>query len=62
MTRFAQWLRTVASLAALSTAIHAAPARAAADAVTLLNVSYDPTRELYDGVNTGSGRRRPARR
>ncbi len=33
MTRFAQWLRTVASLAALSTAIHAAPARAAADAV-----------------------------
>ncbi|HYS79668.1 MAG TPA: sulfate ABC transporter substrate-binding protein [Anaeromyxobacteraceae bacterium] len=52
MTRFAQWLRTVASLAALSTAIHAAPARAAADAVTLLNVSYDPTRELYDGVNT----------
>src|SRR6266702_8947040 len=56
MTRLAQWLRTVASLAAISTAIHSMPASAAGSAVTLLNVSYDPTRELYDGVNTAFAR------
>ena len=56
MTRTAQPLRTVALLAAVATAIHAAPASAAASAVTLLNASYDPTRELYDGVNTAFAR------
>ena len=40
-----------ALLAAVATAAHTAPARASAGTVTLLNVSYDPTRELYDGVN-----------
>ena len=56
MTLTAQPLRTVALLAAVATAIHAAPASAAASAVTLLNASYDPTRELYDGVNTAFAR------
>ena len=55
MTRTAQ-LRTVALLAAVASALHAAPASAAASAVTLLNVSYDPTRELYDGVNAAFAR------
>jgi sulfate transport system substrate-binding protein len=36
---------------ALTIAVAAAPARAAEKAVTLLNVSYDPTRELYSEVN-----------
>ena len=43
----------------------AAPARAAAQGeVTLLNVSYDPTRELYQELNAGFARywkARPAR-
>jgi sulfate/thiosulfate transport system substrate-binding protein len=52
MTRTAPTLPIVALLAAVTTAVHPAPVRAAADAVTLLNVSYDPTRELYDRVNT----------
>jgi sulfate/thiosulfate transport system substrate-binding protein len=52
MTRTAPTLPIVALLAAVAIAVHPAPARAAADAVTLLNVSYDPTRELYDRVNT----------
>src|SRR5215208_2318837 len=32
------------------------PAHAAAGEVTLLNVSYDPTRELYDAVNAAFGK------
>lgn len=36
---------------ALTIAVAAAPAWAAEKAVTLLNVSYDPTRELYSEVN-----------
>ena len=42
-------LRRIAT-AALAAIVLAAPAARAAD-VTLLNVSYDPTRELYDDYN-----------
>ncbi len=38
-----------------------APARAAAAQVQLLNVSYDPTRELYEAVNAAFGRQWKAR-
>ena len=49
-TRPAARLRTIAvSLAALLSAFLAAPA--AAQSVQLLNVSYDPTRELYQQIN-----------
>ena len=45
-------LAALAALAILDLAGAAAHARAAEPApVTLLNVSYDPTRELYEGVN-----------
>ena len=40
-----------AALGALSIGIAALPARAAAESVELLNVSYDPTRELYEDYN-----------
>ena len=56
MTRNAQLIRITALLAAVAAATHAPPAHAAAGAVTLLNVSYDPTRELYDGVNAAFAR------
>ena len=55
-------LNTLAAATALSVAF--AGSLAFAD-TTLLNVSYDPTRELYKDFNAGlrraSGRRRPAR-
>jgi sulfate transport system substrate-binding protein len=38
-----------------------APARAAAGPVQLLNVSYDPTRELYEGVNAAFSKQWKAR-
>jgi sulfate transport system substrate-binding protein len=38
-----------------------APARAAANEVRLLNVSYDPTRELYEEVNAAFARQWKAR-
>jgi sulfate transport system substrate-binding protein len=43
--------------------LHGAPGivRAQAPAVTLLNVSYDPTREFYQEVNTAFNRSRTAR-
>jgi sulfate/thiosulfate transport system substrate-binding protein len=41
----------LASLAALSVASTAAPPRAAAAPAEILNVSYDPTRELYRDIN-----------
>jgi sulfate transport system substrate-binding protein len=41
----------VAVVAAASAAVAVVPARPAAAQVTLLNVSYDPTRELYEAVN-----------
>ncbi|HEY6100711.1 MAG TPA: sulfate ABC transporter substrate-binding protein [Anaeromyxobacter sp.] len=45
------------ALAALATLAAGAPARAAdAKQVQLLNVSYDPTRELYEAVNAAFGR------
>jgi sulfate/thiosulfate transport system substrate-binding protein len=44
-----KWL--AAALVAVVTALSAAPVASAADTVTLLNVSYDPTRELYDSFN-----------
>jgi sulfate transport system substrate-binding protein len=40
-----------AVLALAAAALGGAPARAAAAPVQLLNVSYDPTRELYEAVN-----------
>src|SRR6516162_4490793 len=40
----------VAGLLVLATLLAAAPARA--EGTTILNVSYDPTRELYQAVNT----------
>src|SRR5262245_15981004 len=44
-------LRTTARLLALATALGVSGVAAAKD-VKLLNVSYDPTRELYKDVNT----------
>src|SRR5512138_753129 len=43
--------RLVAALAVVAALAGLAPARASAAAVQLLNVSYDPTRELYEAVN-----------
>ena len=48
MTRLT-WLRRWAGAAIVSTSLLAPAAHAAAD--TLLNVSYDPTRELYEAYN-----------
>jgi sulfate transport system substrate-binding protein len=50
-------LLRIALLAAVAAAGDAAPARAAGGEVTLLNVSYDPTRELYDAVNAEFAKR-----
>ncbi|ACG73332.1 sulfate ABC transporter, periplasmic sulfate-binding protein [Anaeromyxobacter sp. K] len=47
--RVKQWVRRAAALAVAALVAAAAPARAAE--VKLLNVSYDPTRELYEAVN-----------
>ena len=38
-------------IAAAALALAAAPSARAQDAGTILNVSYDPTRELYKDVN-----------
>jgi sulfate/thiosulfate transport system substrate-binding protein len=52
--RLGRWTLALALLALLPAA---PPARAAGPAaVTLLNVSYDPTRELYQDVNAAFGR------
>ena len=56
MSRIAPSLRIAAALAAIATVTHPVPAHAAAGAETLLNVSYDPTRELYDDVNAAFAR------
>jgi sulfate transport system substrate-binding protein len=51
------WPRSgVALAAALSVATGAIPGWAAGAEVKLLNVSYDPTRELYDAVNAAFAR------
>ena len=50
MMSFRKWL--VAAVFAAVVCACAAPAAQAADTVTLLNVSYDPTRELYESFNT----------
>ncbi len=53
------WSRGTFAALAIGIAVGAAagmPARAAAGEVTLLNVSYDPTRELYDAVNAAFAR------
>ena len=42
---------TLALLAALIAVLAAVPGRAADKPITLLNVSYDPTRELYLDYN-----------
>ncbi|GEJ58947.1 sulfate ABC transporter substrate-binding protein [Anaeromyxobacter diazotrophicus] len=58
MSRTTQLVGLAALLAsAAAAAAHPAPARAAAGEVKLLNVSYDPTRELYDGVNAAFAKR-----
>ena len=44
--------RTALSLALLLGAVAGVSAAARADDLTLLNVSYDPTRELYQQINT----------
>ncbi len=51
MLRVRSGSRVVLSLALLALAVPAAPRAADAKAVQLLNVSYDPTRELYEAVN-----------
>jgi sulfate/thiosulfate-binding protein len=51
MTRYAQHAVILASLACMGLT-WAAPAVRGADDVTLLNVSYDPTREFYEAYNT----------
>ena len=49
--------RTVALLGALLTsALLAACSEKSSSEVSLLNVSYDPTRELYDSVNPAFAR------
>ncbi len=59
MTRFIdeEWLRLIgAALLALAVATGCAavlPGAHAAESKTLLNVSYDPTRELYQDINKG---------
>ncbi len=50
------FIRTIAAAAALFAAT-AAPVAALAAPVQLLNVSYDPTRELYRDINAGFARR-----
>ena len=52
-------LAVIGSLALLALAAGAVPAAAqgGAQAVTLLNVSYDPTRELYEDFNQAVRRR-----
>ena len=49
MMSFRKWL--VAAVFAAVVCASAAPAAQAAGTVTLLNVSYDPTRELYESFN-----------
>jgi sulfate/thiosulfate-binding protein len=44
-------IRALAALAAVAAAVASLVATAAAADVTLLNVSYDPTRELYKAIN-----------
>jgi sulfate transport system substrate-binding protein len=52
MHGWARWRRVGAVVAALvAVGLGGAPARARAAEVRLLNVSYDPTRELYEAVN-----------
>ena len=53
--------RRLAVLATLAAAAAAGPADAAAAEVRLLNVSYDPTRELYEDVNAAFAKRWSAR-
>jgi len=50
MTTARTLLRSAATLA-LAAALAAAAGLAAAKDITLLNVSYDPTRELYQDYN-----------
>jgi len=50
--RIGKYLAVVAGVAALLISLYAF-GRPAASSVTLLNVSYDPTRELYRDVNAG---------
>ncbi len=45
------WAGGIAALAATVAVLGGAPAPAGAKEVNLLNVSYDPTRELYEDVN-----------
>jgi len=54
LTKRVRWL--AAALAAAGALAGFAPTRASAGEVKLLNVSYDPTRELYDDVNAAFAR------
>jgi sulfate transport system substrate-binding protein len=45
-----KWLSAAAAAVVVATSV--VPHASAAGAVTLLNVSYDPTRELYEEYNT----------
>jgi sulfate/thiosulfate-binding protein len=51
-------MKTIKSFASvvLAVALIAPPAGAGAQQITLLNVSYDPTRELYKDINAGFAR------
>ncbi len=51
MNRFAKRVLGTAAAIAAVVGLGGAPARAEAKEVKLLNVSYDPTRELYEDVN-----------
>lgn len=64
MVKRVTWFGMTAAAALTSWATATVPARALAAApgeVTLLNVSYDPTRELYDAVNSAFARSWKAR-
>jgi sulfate/thiosulfate-binding protein len=57
MSARTRWAAGAVALAVVAAALGAgAPARAAAAEARLLNVSYDPTRELYDAVNAAFAR------
>jgi sulfate transport system substrate-binding protein len=55
------WWRSGAVVAVVLALAGGGPARAAAGEVQLLNVSYDPTRELYEAVNAAFARQWKAR-
>ncbi|HET8540340.1 MAG TPA: sulfate transporter subunit, partial [Anaeromyxobacter sp.] len=61
MERNSNGPRRLGAALALAALAGLAPARAEAAEVRLLNVSYDPTRELYEAVNAAFAKQWKAR-